>query len=72
MEALSRKDAKDEGPTVEDEDPAARDEGFATGDEARVEEYAEPEGLAAGLLDVGQGSRSAPETETPERVSTSR
>ncbi|GJT41634.1 hypothetical protein Tco_0941499 [Tanacetum coccineum] len=52
MEALSRKDAKDEGPTVEDEDPAARDEGFATGDEARVEEYAEPEGLAAGLLDV--------------------
>ncbi|GJX97462.1 hypothetical protein Tco_0353260 [Tanacetum coccineum] len=54
--------AKDEGPTVEDEGPSAEDEGPVARDE----------GLVAGDEGPGQGSRSVPEPERPERVSTLR
>ncbi|GJZ22685.1 hypothetical protein Tco_0559724 [Tanacetum coccineum] len=79
-------DAEDEGPTIEDEGPAAGDEGLAAGDEApgirvkspglggdeAVPKLALREGQICSIFEVGQGSRSVPEPERPERVSTFR
>ncbi|GJT40829.1 hypothetical protein Tco_0940694 [Tanacetum coccineum] len=68
-------DAEDEGPTAEDEDPAVGDEGLAAGVEGPSMDD-ESHGLddeSRGLDDEGHsGSRSAPESERPERVSASR
>ncbi|GJY81947.1 hypothetical protein Tco_0494698 [Tanacetum coccineum] len=73
-------DAEDGGPTAEDDDPAVGDEGLAAGSRApsdglglEEEEEAVPGGQQQAALVVGtSGSRSAPESERPERVSASR
>ncbi|GJV45409.1 hypothetical protein Tco_1429945 [Tanacetum coccineum] len=81
-------DAEEEGPTVEDEDPVVGDEGLAAvvegpDDEGHSvksdglgleeEEEAIPGGQQQATPVVGtSGSGSAPESERPERVSTSR
>ncbi|GJZ51069.1 hypothetical protein Tco_0605584 [Tanacetum coccineum] len=78
-------DTEEEGPTVEDKDLAMKDEGFATGDEGLETAIGEPLGLEYGALrrreialgegrmpsifEVGQSSRSVPESERPEIVS---
>ncbi|GKD33982.1 hypothetical protein Tco_1249491 [Tanacetum coccineum] len=74
-------DAEDEGPTAEDEDPAAGDEGLAARDEAMGEplrlgygalshrEIALEEGRTPSVFEVGQSSRSVPESERSERES---
>ncbi|GJS30206.1 hypothetical protein Tco_0490826 [Tanacetum coccineum] len=71
-------DAEDEGSTIEDEDPTTGDEGLTAGvedpstDDEKEEEKAVPGGQQQAAPVVGTDSGSAPESERPERVSTSR